>query len=403
MRRIAILERISRLSRERARQDSFSTGQPIAPEDAPLPLPARAGKERVVTFRPRTVLMVLGVLLAVVAALGFILLAQKGLTIIAIALFLALALNPAVEFFERRGLGRGLAVATVYIFAFIIFSFLGVVFIPPLVTQITHFIGSLPDIVQDLTRGRGPLGLLERRFHVVEQVKDLTSQKGTKALTGAALPALGIAKGVASIITEIFLIAFLVLFMLLEGPDWRRQFTELIPQARRSSVERMAAGVYRSVSGFVSGNLLASMVAGAVVTILLLIVHVPYPFPLGLFAAIIEFIPYIGPFVVTILASLVALAVGPISAIIVFASLLVYHLIEGHTVRPLIYGRALQLSPLAVLIAIIIGTEVAGVLGALAAIPVAGSIQAVITELRRQRRPSQPPLRTPETGTSHAG
>lgn len=328
--------------------------------------------------------MVLGVLLAVVAVLGFILLAQKGLTVITIALFLALALNPAVEFFQHRGLRRGLAVATVYVIAFIVFALLALVFIPPLVTQITHFVDSLPALVQDLTGGKGPLGILERRFHVVEEVRKLTSQ-GSKALSGAALPALGIAKSVARTLTDMVIIAFLVLFMLLEGPGWRQTFTNLIPDARRPSVNRMAGGVYKSVSGFVSGNLLASFIAGIFVTIVLLVVRVPYPFPLGLFAAIIELIPFIGPAVVTLLLSLVALTVGPISAIVVFVLLLVYHLIEGHTIRPLIYGRALKLSALAVLIAIILGTEIAGILGALAAIPVAGSIQAVVKELADQR------------------
>ncbi len=365
------------------------TGETTPPgAEEPLQTPSvsfATGKERVVSFRPRTVLMVLGVLLAVVAALGFLLLAQKGLTVIAIALFLALALNPAVEFFQRRGLGRGLAVAAVYGVAFVVFLLLALVFIPPLVIQIRHFITSLPDLVQDLTGGRGPFGWLERRFHVVEQVKKLTSKDGSASFAGAAIPALGIAKGVATVITNILIIAFLTLFMLLEGPGWRRTFTNLIPETRRSSVQRMGSGVYKSVSGFVSGNLLASLLAGVVATVLLLIVRVPYPFPLGLFTAIIELVPYIGPVVVTVLLTLVALTVGPISAIIVFVLLVLYHLIEGHTVRPLIYGRALKLSPLAVLIAIILGTEIAGVLGTLAAIPVAGSIQAILSELLDQR------------------
>ena len=337
------------------------------------------------TFRPRTVLMVLGVLLAVVAALGFILLAQKGLTVIAIAVFLAMALNPAVEFFQRRGLGRGLAVTAVYTITFIVFLLLALVFIPPLVTQITHFVSSVPDLVSDLTKGRGPFGLLERRFHIVEQLRKVTPQQGSKTLTGTALPALGIAKSVATVITDLLIITFMVLFMLLEGPGWRRTLTALIPEAQRPATDRVARGVYRSVSGFVSGNLLASLLAGVFVTIVLLAVRVPYPFPLGLFAAIIELVPFIGPAVVTVLLTLVALTVGPISALIVFVLLVVYHLVEGHTVRPLIYGHALKLSPLAVLIAIVLGTEIAGVLGALAAIPVAGSIQAIIKELVDQR------------------
>lgn len=359
-----------------------------ASQGGPLPSDSAGGRqnahERVVVIRARTILAGLGIVLGVAAALGFVLLAQAGLTLIAIALFLALALNPAVDFFQRRGLGRGLAVAAVYVVAVIFFALLALVFIPPLVTQITHFVDALPGLVHDLTKGRGPLGFLERKYHVVEEVRKATSKPG------AATPALGVAKGVATTVGGVVIIAFLTLFMLLEGPEWRQRIVELIPERHRPSAERIGAGVYRSVIGFVTGNLVASFLAGVFATIVLLIVGVPYAIPLGLFTAIIELIPYIGPAVVTVLLSLVALTVGPVSALVVFALVLLYHMVEGHSLRPLIYGRALKLSALAVLIAILLGAEVAGILGALVAIPVAGSIQVIVSELidQRKSRPS---------------
>lgn len=351
----------------------------------------RDATERVVVVRPRTILVVVGVLLGVAALVGLVVLAQQGLTLIVIALFLALALNPAVEFFQRRGLSRGLAVAAVYVLVVVFFVLLAAVFIPPLVTQITHFVHALPGIVHDLTKGRGPFGFLERKYHVVEQVTKLT-KNAPGGLPGVAAPALGVAVGVATTIGGLFIIAFLTLFMLLEGPQWRERTYDLIAERHRGSVQRVGAGIYSSVSGFVTGNLLASLLAGVVATIVLLVVGVPYAAPLGLFTAIIEVIPYIGPAVVTLLLSLVALTVSPVAAAIVFGSMAVYHLVEGHTLRPLIYGRALNLSALAVLVAILLGTEIAGILGALAAIPVAGSIQVVLNEvLQRREAPAGAP------------
>jgi len=343
-------------------------------------------RERVVSIRARTAFAGLGIVLCVVAALGFVLLAQTGLTLIAVALFLALALNPAVEFFQRRGLRRGLAVGAVYLLAVVVFALLALVFIPPLVTQITNFVNALPGLVDDLSKGRGPFGFLERKYHIVKQVQHAISKPGPDGVAKVATPALGIAKGAATTIGGVFIIAFLTLFMLLEGPSWRQRIGELTPRRHRAAADRIGAGVYSSVGGFVTGNLLASFLAGIVATIILLIVGVPYAVPLGLFTAIIELVPYVGPAVVTVLLSVVALTVSAVAAGVVFGLMLVYHLIEGHTLRPLVYGRALQLSALAVLIAIILGTEVAGVLGALAAIPVAGSIQVVVGELLDQRR-----------------
>jgi predicted PurR-regulated permease PerM len=177
--------------------------------------------------------------------------------------------------------------------------------------------------------------------------------------------------------------------MLLEGPDWRRRCTELIPASHRGSVERVGAGVYHSVGGFVTGNLLASLLAGLFATIVMLATGVPYAVPLGLFVAIIELVPYVGPLVASIVVTAVALTVGLTQALVALALLLVYHAVEGHTLRPMLYGRAVKLSPLAVLVAILIGTEVAGILGALIAIPVAGSIQVLLRELLQRREERQ--------------
>lgn len=338
--------------------------------------------ERVVIVRLRSILAALGILLGALALLGFVFLAQSGLTLIAMSLFLALALNPAVDFFQRRGLGRGLAVGAVYVLAIVVLSLLGLVFVPPLLDQGTRLVDAIPDLLADLTAGQGQLGFLERDYHVVERVRVAIAGQRINELTGSAAPALSVVKGLATTVVGLVIIAFLTPFMLLEGPEWRRRLTEIVPHKSSSRVERIGAGIYKAVGGFVTGNLLASLLAGLVSTVVLLIVGVPYALPLGLFVAIIELVPYLGPVVATVVLTAVALTQGSVPALVVFILLLVYHLVEGHSLRPIIYGRALKLSPLAVLIAILLGTEVAGLLGALVAIPIAGSIQVIVAELR---------------------
>jgi predicted PurR-regulated permease PerM len=341
--------------------------------------------DRIVSFRPRSILAVLGVLMAVAAAIGFAILTSSGLTLIGIAIFLALALNPAVEFFQRHGFKRGWAVVSVYILALAVLAVLVLVFIPPMVTQVSNLINAVPGFITKLSQGNGPFGILERRFQVVERVQAGTSGQSFASWTNAALSGLEVVRRVATSFVGTVLIGFLTLFMLLEGPDWRRRITSLIPGSNRESIERVGAGVYRAVGGFVAGNLLASLVSGLVATLLLAIVGVPYALPLGLFVVIVDLVPYVGPALATVVLTAVALTQGPVRALVVFGVLLAYHVVEGHTLRPLIYGRALRLSPLAVLIAIVLGTELAGILGTLAAIPVAGAIQVGFTELLHQR------------------
>jgi predicted PurR-regulated permease PerM len=346
----------------------------------------------VVLFDARSVLVAAGALLGLAAAVKFVLLAQAGLTLIAIALFLAVALNPAVELFERRGLGRVWSVAAVYSMALALCVCLGLVFVPLLVEQVTRLVDALPDLVADLTRGHGPLGFLETRYHIVEHVRSATESQGAGGVLGDASSALTAAKDLATTLAGLVIIAVLTFFMLLEGPQWRRRMAELVPVRNRPAVERIGSGVYRAIGGFVTGNLLASLLAGVVATTVMLLAGVPYAIPLGLFVAIIELVPYVGAVVAVVLVSGVALTHDAATALVVFVLLSAYQVVEGHTLRPLIYGRTVKISPLTVLLAIVVGTEIAGILGALAAIPIAGSIRVIALELLR-----------PGTGRDDAG
>jgi predicted PurR-regulated permease PerM len=228
-----------------------------------------------VVLHPRSILTALGVVLAV--AVEFMRLAQAGLTLVMVALFLALALNPAVELAQRHGLRRASAVGAVYVLALAILALLGAVFIPPLVDQISKLIDALPSLVDDLTKGHGPLGFLERKYQVVERVRSATTEQSANGLLGQAGSALTAVKGIATTVVGSIIIAFLTFFMLLEGPEWRRRCTDLIPEHSRGVVERIGAGVYRSVGGFVTGNLVASLLAGLVATIIMLVRASPTP------------------------------------------------------------------------------------------------------------------------------
>lgn len=136
-------------------------------------------------------------LVALAVVRGFVFLARAGLTLIAIALFLAVALNPAVELFERRGLRREAAVGAVHALAPVAFTLLSLIFIPPLIHQVTKFIDALPSLVAEVTEGERTLGFHERDYHVVERVRAATSGGGS-GVAGAAAPVIGAAKELAT-------------------------------------------------------------------------------------------------------------------------------------------------------------------------------------------------------------
>jgi predicted PurR-regulated permease PerM len=348
--------------------------------------------ERVIRFRPRTVLVVLGIVLSVAIAMQVIWLARHVLTWILISVFLALALNPAVEWFQRRGVrSRGIATALTYLVTLSALTMIGALFIPTLVDQVNQFVDSIPRYVDDLTRGRGRLGFLERDYHVVERVREAVSEGGATRLLGFSGTALAITKGIVTAIVAIVTITFMTFFMLLEGPAWVERFFALLPEGSQARWRAVGRDIYRTVGGYVSGNLVISLIAGVTSTLVLLGLGVPYAVALGLIVALLDLIPLAGATLAAIIVTTVAFLEDPLPAgVVVLVFFVVYQQLENHVLQPLVYGRTVQLSPLAVLIAVLIGAELAGVLGALAAIPVAGTIQVILRDQLRARRERRP-------------
>lgn len=343
-------------------------------------------EERLVRFRPRTVLAVLGIVLAVVLLLQVLWLARHVLVWVFVAIFLALALNPAVDWLQRHGVRRRLLATTIaFLGALAVIVAIGATFIPTLVNEVNDFIDALPGYVEDITEGRGRLGFLETEYQIVEKVQSAIDKGGASRLLGFSGTALAVTKGIVTIVIATITIAFLTFFMLLEGPAWMGRFFSLLPERSQPRWRAVGRDIYRTVGGYVAGNLLISLIAGVASTIVLLVMGVPYAIALGLLVALLDLIPLAGAAIATILLSMIAFLHSVPAGIVVLVFFLVYQQIENHFLFPVVYSRTVQLSPLAVLIAVLIGAELAGILGALAAIPVAGTIQVVLLDWLRLR------------------
>jgi predicted PurR-regulated permease PerM len=349
---------------------------------------AGAVQERVVRFRTSTVLAVLGITIAVALLLQVVWIARQVLTWVLIAVFLALAMNPAVEWLQAHGLKRrGAATAVTFLLVLAALVGIGALFIPTLVDEVNKFADALPGYVEDLTKGRGPLGFLQDDYQVVDRVRDAVQQGGASRVLGFSGTAIAITKGVLTAVVAAVTIAFMTFFMLLEGPAWMERFYSLLPADKQPRWRQMGRDIYRTVGGYVTGNLFISLIAGVTSAVLLLILGIPFAVALGLVVAILDLIPLAGATLAAIIVSTVAfLSEGWVKGAIVVAFFIVYQQLENHVLQPVVYSRTVQLSPLAILVAVLIGAELAGVLGALAAIPIAGTIQVVLVSWLAERR-----------------
>jgi predicted PurR-regulated permease PerM len=348
--------------------------------------------DRAIRFPVRTVLTVLAIVIAVWTLLQVVLITRQVLTWVLVALFFAIALSPAVDWLQRHGIRRrGYAVALTALSVAALIALIAWLVIPQLVGQVNDFAHKVPDYIDDLTKGRGRLGFLETKYQIVERVREAVNTGGASKVFGLSGTAISITKSVVTMVAAVITIIAMTYFMLLEGPMWVERFYSLFPPERQERLRGILGNIAKSVGGYVTGNLFISLIAGVTSGLALWILGVPFALALGLLVAILDLVPLVGATIAAVIATTVTfLATGGIwagVAMIVF--FVVYQQVENHLLQPLVYGRTVQLSPLIVLISVLIGASLAGVLGALGAIPIAGSIQVVIVDWLAHR-PGKP-------------
>src|SRR5262245_1268566 len=355
------------------------------------------GQERVVRFRVRTVLAVIALVIAAWALLTVVSATRQVITWVLVSLFLAMALNPAVDWFMQHGIKRrGQAAGLTYALALIAIAAIGYAFIPTLVNQVNDFAQAVPGYVDDVTKGRGRFGFLETKYHIVEKIREQVREGGASRVLGLTGAAITITKSVISLVVATITIAFLTFFMLLEGPVWMERIFGLIPEASRPRWRKVGYDVYRTVGGYVTGNLVISLIAGTLTTVVLLALGVPFAVALGVIVAILDLIPLAGATIAGVIIGTVAFLHSITAGIVVVVFFVVAQQLENHFLQPVVYSRTVKLSPLVVLVAVLVGAKLAGILGALGAIPVAGAIQVLLIDWHEHRRARAAPAPAPD-------
>jgi predicted PurR-regulated permease PerM len=354
-------------------------------------------------------LVVIGLVIATLLVLTLAYETRRVLTWIIIAIFFAVALHPVVSWLERRArwIKRWLATLLVYLLAVILIGGLVTLFVIPLAREATQLADDVPRYIDDIRAGRGPVGSLAERFHVIQYIQSHSDQirgyiSGLGAPTISALRTA--ATGVAGLVT-IFVLSYL---MVVEAPRVIRGFLSLFNEEHATRISRVARDCGRTITGYISGNLLISVIAGLLAYAVLALLHVPFAGLIALFVGIADLIPLVGATLGAVVAVLAGFAQSLTAGIVLIIFFVVYQQLENHLLQPIVFARTVQLNPLTVLLAILISVEVAGLLGALLAIPVAGILQIIardIWDTRRGRLKAEPtvgPDEKPATAKSAA-
>jgi predicted PurR-regulated permease PerM len=336
-----------------------------------------------------TILATVAVVVAVYLLANLIFRLRDIVLLIVVAGFVALLLNPVVVALQRWGIRRrGLAVTVVALWGLLVFVGLAILFGYPIANGIGHLANILPGYVSAAEQGRGWIGHLARQYHVQTWVQHNES-KLVSFGQGLAKPALTLGKGAFSLLISLLTIFVLVVLLLLEGPKMRTGVLGLMAPERAERYSRVAREVTQSVTGYMLGNLLTSLIAGGVVLVDLLLLGIPFPYLWALWVALVDFLPMIGGALAGIPVVLFATGHSLTAGIVTLVVFLVYTQVENHVLNPIVMSRTVRVNPLLVLLSVLVGASIGSWIGgifgafvaALLSIPAAGALQVLVREL----------------------
>jgi predicted PurR-regulated permease PerM len=330
----------------------------------------------------RTVWTVALHVLAVVVLVVLLRRAAPVISWLLVALLLALALDPVVAWLERRGWRRWLAVLTT-LAALVLFTglLLGSLF-PMLLQQAKGLVAATPRLL-DRLRDSELLAGLDQQHDIVARSRDWVAARAG-LLTR---PVLGALSNVLHLVAAAVAVFFLTAFMLLYGRGVVTSALEWIEPGARPRYRDLLLQMRRAVGGYVAGSLTVAGIGGAVTAVTTLLLGVPYFLPLGLAMAVLGLIPFLGVIIGGALVIGVTLASAGLKAGIIAAVVfLAYQQGENHFLQPMVQRHTIRLSPLLIACALLVGTALYGILGAVLALPVAGALQVLAEDALARRR-----------------
>lgn len=332
----------------------------------------------------RTVLIVVGV----VIGLYIVYLLRQPLGWIVLASFLAVAMSGPVRFFARR-MKRGFAIAVAYTLLLLAPILLGLIVVPPFVTGAQDLAKEAPTYAQqarDFADKNPTLRKLEKNYGVLTQLQNEARKLPRKVGTGAATTLSDIGVTLINSIFAGVTILILSIFLLADGGRWVKRWLKSHPEDRAQRLERTLNRIAAAVGNYVAGALVQATIAGVTTFIVLEILGVPFAAPLAVIVALFDLIPLVGATIGALLVGIVTVFSGFPGDTIVWAIwAIVYQQLENNVIQPQIQTRAVNINPFAVLTAVLFGSRLFGVFGALLAIPFAASLQIAFIEWRSWR------------------
>ncbi|HEU4371204.1 MAG TPA: AI-2E family transporter [Methylomirabilota bacterium] len=321
------------------------------------------------------VLQVLGV----VAAAWLVVHTWQIWLLVFTALIIAAAILPAARLGERYRVPRGVTVLVVYAVAAGLMSLMGRLLWPALSEQSQQFMDQLPRLIENVKGWVGDLRYLFDRWGASlpsPKTDNLQSVAGTLLANTFRFTA-----GTVGVVFELLAILVVAAYLVIDAPHVGRTLLVLLPVEARAAATRLTPSVLDRIGGYVRGQLISSLFVGALIAIMLSLLGVRYSLLIGAIAAVFNIVPFVGATLAAVLAVLAALNESATLAALTLAAMVGAQTVEGKLLAPHFVGRATGLHPLAVLLALLAGAHLAGLIGALVAVPFLAGLWEIVRVL----------------------
>ncbi|MEE4544791.1 AI-2E family transporter [Streptomyces sp. V4-01] len=299
------------------------------------------------------------------------------LTLLMLAVFIAVSLEPVVAWLGRRGLRRGWSVLVVVAgFAGLLAGFLALM-VPPVTDAVNALSDAVPRWRQQLHDHHSTLGRLEDRYHVIEKAQSKLSSGGASQLAGGVL---GAGQLVVSLITSAVIVITVTLYVMAALPTIKQFFYRFVPGTKRPRVETVTEAILSRVGRYMLGNIATSVIAGVATFVWCEVIGVPYAAALGFFVAVMDMVPVVGSTVGGIVVSLVALTASLPVAVATAAFYIGFRVAEDYLIMPRAMRFAVDVHPVVTVVAVLAGGSLLGIIGGLVAIPAAVALGILLDE-----------------------
>ncbi len=302
------------------------------------------------------------------------------LVLLVISFVLGLGMQPSIKALVRRGMKRGWAVTIILVVALlVIVAFLALV-IPAIVREVGGLVEKLSTDYLESAEGKASIiGRLNEQFDLQAKLADFADEVPSAAL--------GLVKSFTSLIFNFLTVMILTAIISIRLPSMKRGIARLLRREQREDFDEILEESIDRVGGYVVGNLATSGIAGVFTFVFALVLGIPYGAALGFGMALFDLIPTIGALLGLVAITLIAfLAKGNTIAIVTAVVFIAYQQLENYVIQPRVMKKAIDMSPGAVIIAVLIGGSLAGILGSLLALPIAAIIKIAVNELFIEER-----------------